>query len=195
MNINQLLASLDNNRRVGMTSLRDLINNPKDFLAQVKGGISDDANKRRAVDAALKEQTELRRLGSVMADAPQYKQAEAAKLTNQREVIDAVMNFSPVGMMIGPRSRLWAARDQVEAPDGVLKAEISDRNARLTQKFSDKLRNGSHGPIPAKDALHHPELYEAYPWLADMPIDTTRGRGGTYWQQTGRGGKIHELGK
>ena len=78
-------------------SLADLMRNPLAAAQQRVGLLGDQANAARADLGLLADQNALRAQGSVMADAPMYRQAEDA---SRQRMFNALMNFAPVGATV-----------------------------------------------------------------------------------------------
>lgn len=183
--IAEILGTIDRYVTPTKRRLADLLMNPRDYSAQAFGQVGDNVATfgRNAVTA--QEGQDLARMGSVMGQAPQYRNAQSA-------VLASLLNVAPVGMMIGPKAKTWDAASAAKAmemekagvdprviwkdtgtwkgPDGNWRQEIDDSGAL----FNTSIRNGkkvendlTHGfgdvnMGPAIGILDHPQLKAAY---------------------------------
>lgn len=83
--------------------------------------------------------------------------------------------------------QIWRETGTFRSPDGKWRQEISDLPATWTENKSGKVLS---------DVLNHPELYKAYPDMAQVPVrlPTKEGRYGSYTPPYFPGGEAIEVG-
>jgi hypothetical protein len=96
-----------------------------------------------------------------------------AKTWNQRNAANAVA-MEKEG---ASRTKIWEETGTFRGPDGVLRQEVSDKNAAWRADFDAAIPRNSNSYIGAQEmpiggAISHPDLFAAYPdMLPNMRID------------------------
>jgi hypothetical protein len=144
----RMLASL--HRRYVETQAADLNMTPEQF----------DREHRLSVRRGPTEAAALEQFGGVRAQtAPLLALARARQLEAN--------GISP--------STVWLATGWARGADTQWRFEISDYDLRLTREETkvgvDRALRAK--PRPLGEVIEHPKLFEAYPWLADVPISAT----------------------
>ena len=132
-----------------------------------------------------------------------YKITDPVAMQQATEALMAgPLGFAPVGMMIGPESKLWNAKNAFEAAklekqnispqeiwqktgtakglDNYLRQEIPDNRAFLMggDTFGETVMNRMKAleidKPTVKDILWHPDFLEAYPQLGNIEIQFTK---------------------
>jgi hypothetical protein len=174
-----LLGQIFSAGNVAKRQLRDLLGNPVLGAQQMAGNLNDRArNLNEMTAAAAREGMDYgpatQRLAGLMAEG-----------------------YNPVGMFIGPTSKMfnrdmalkasqmekkgakpqeiWQATGTVRGPDGQLRQEISDKASRFDPDGLKELRQNPDFDYlkdtqPLGGLLEHPELYRAYAELGDIPV-------------------------
>jgi hypothetical protein len=85
-----------------------------------------------------------------------------------------------------PRS-VYQATGTWRGPDKLSRYEIPDAESVLTKPALKAINEGRAMTAPLKDVLDHPELYQAYPHLAETPVSFNPSgiHGGAYTPPTG----------
>jgi hypothetical protein len=172
-----LLGQIFSAGNVAKRQLRDLLGNPVLGAQQMAGNLNDRArNLNEMTAAAAREGIDYgpatQRLAGLMADA-----------------------YNPVGMFIGPSSKMfnrdmalkasqmekkgakpqeiWQTTGTVKGPDGQWRQEISDQGSFYR---GSKAAGSSY----AEDVHLHPELYKAYPQIGSSKVVESPYKGGSY---------------
>lgn len=176
--LDQILAAVDNTKRVAKRNISDLISNPVDFTNMVTSRIGETSEKIRKGD--INESLNLLNptglggglLGTIVGAEAKYSSQQILNaLRRLGKGEDAKKVFEETGIYKGPI-------------DNAPKAHISDAPARikldvLTPNQFDKDLFGV--PLSSKltlpDILDHPELFAAAPELRDVKIKPSLGLG------------------
>lgn len=73
---------------------------------------------------------------------------------------------------------IWQTAGWERGADGKWRFEIPDTNSSINQQAQDELQR--YNTVVLGDLLNHPELYDAYPDLARLPVVPDHGSGGGY---------------
>ena len=93
----EILAGIDSFVTPAKRRVVDMLMNPRAAMAQTVGRLSDDSNAALRDLNTQADANMLRAQGSVMADLPQYRQAEDA---SRQRIVNMLMNFAPVGATV-----------------------------------------------------------------------------------------------
>jgi hypothetical protein len=186
-----LLGEIFSAGNVAKRKLTDLLGNPLLSAQQFVGNINDRArNLNEMTSAAAREGMDYgpatQRLAGLMADA-----------------------YNPVGMFIGPSSKMfnrdmalkasqmekkgakpqeiWQTTGTVRGPDGQLRQEISDASSTIVpqqKKALDWLSEPGPAEYPVgsiNDLIQHQEVLKAYPDLANIRASLRKGESASYF--------------
>jgi hypothetical protein len=174
-----LLGEIFSAGNVAKRKLTDLLGNPLLSAQQFVGNINDRArNLNEMTSAAAREGMDYgpatQRLAGLMAEG-----------------------YNPVGMFIGPSSKMfnkdmalkasqmskkgatpqeiWQTTGTVKGPDGQWRQEISDKASKYDPDALKELKENPQFDYlkdtqPLGGVLEHPELYKAYPDVGDIPV-------------------------
>ena len=167
--------------------LADLLRNPGAAVDQAVGNMSDQQNQQLN-DASIAGLVPGQR--SVLT-SPEEQAAAMGR------VADAGTSQALGGTFMGPGSKIWRADQAAEAmdflknksqtwrqtgtaqgPEGKLRQEIADQPAALRKGIT---RTGG----TVSDYLNHPELFEAYPSLAKLKLQSVPGASSEFNPNTG----------
>jgi hypothetical protein len=100
-----------------------------------------------------------------------------AKLGEGKDMLTAGVNPRDTYLQTGA----W------KGPEGMMRYEIPDYNATLTPYAEAAVRIGRNFDGPLKNFIDHPELFQAYPHLAETPVSFNPSgiHGGAYTPPTG----------
>jgi hypothetical protein len=168
-----LLGEIFSAGNVAKRKLTDLLGNPVLSAQQFVGNLNDRArNLNEMTSAAAREGMDYgpatQRLAGLMADA-----------------------YNPVGMFIGPTSKMfnkdmalkasqmekkgakpqeiWQTTGTVRGPDGQFRQEISDNKVSYQKDFEQSPPGQAINTFVG-DAIEHPELFKAYPQSPNIAL-------------------------
>jgi hypothetical protein len=168
-----LLGQIFSAGNVAKRQLRDLLGNPVLGAQQMAGNLNDRArNLNEMTSAAAREGMDYgpatQRLAGLMAEG-----------------------YNPVGMFIGPSSKMfnrdmalkasqmekkgakpqeiWQTTGTVKGPDGAWRQEIDDSKMRYEKAFEESPPGQSINTFVG-DAIDHPELFRAYPQSPNIAL-------------------------
>lgn len=157
--------------------LVDALRNPVDTTKQfLKGG-----EKNRKIASAL-----------LQGNTAPLKQAFAEMTPQDMEnaMMNVGMTYAPMGMFIGKGSKVWNPNNEqlflqlekqgmspeqiwsktgtLRGKEGLLRQEIPDVNAKITDNVYEGIVKNKRFEGKMGNALTHPDLYKAYPDVADI---------------------------
>ena len=190
-----LLGEIFSAGNVAKRKLTDLLGNPVLSAQQFVGNLNDRArNLNEMTAAAAREGIEYgpasQQLGGLMAEG-----------------------YNPVGMFIGPTSKMfnrdmalkasqmekkgakpqeiWQTTGTVKGPDGAWRQEISDAQSTIVpqqKKALDWLSEPGPAEYPVgsiNDLIQHQEVLKAYPDLANIRASLRKGESASYFPNDG----------
>jgi hypothetical protein len=89
----EILSGIDGVLLPAKRRLSDLLTNPRDYTAQAFGNVGDNIAQFNRNAVTAQEGQDLKRMGSVMGDAPQYQKALAS-------VVNSMMGMNPIGATV-----------------------------------------------------------------------------------------------
>ena len=190
-----LLGEIYSAGNVARRKLTDLLGNPLLSAQQFVGNINDRARALNELTAAAAQEginygPASQQLGGLMAEG-----------------------YNPVGMFIGPTSKMfnkdmalkasqmskkgatpqeiWQTTGTVKGPDGQWRQEISDAQSTIVQQ-QKKTLDWLSDPGPAEypvgsinDLIQHQEILKAYPDLANIRATLRKGESASYFPNDG----------
>lgn len=190
-----LLGQIFSAGNVAKRQLRDLLGNPVLSAQQMAGNLNDRArNLNEMTSAAAREGMDYgpatQRLAGLMAEG-----------------------YNPVGMFIGPTSKMfnrdmalkasqmekkgakpqeiWQTTGTVKGPDGAWRQEISDAKSTIVpqqKKALDWLSEPGPSEYPVgsiNDLIQHQEVFKAYPELSNIRASLRKGESASYFPNDG----------
>ena len=152
--------------QAGLPFTKRMMARIKDFFAALKASMTGDMSTAENVMRAIERGAVARRVSNETGGPAIGKFMMAGETTKQANTksLEEAKRLTKLGVS---RDEVWRKTGWIEDVDRNWKFEIDDSKATMAESWKDL---DSKTTVKLGDILDHPDLFDAYPELRDMPV-------------------------